>query len=160
MPPSRCSARNARRKSLVLPKLVGNALDRASPNSKRLGHLQDTLTPRKLRSHLAFGRSVYLRATELHALSDRALEACFVEESRRSSFLIWKILPTGGWPACDRASCGRANSQSTSRLQKRFPSGGRVLAERSAYRDEESRGFGHHRAILLASKVCGIGYTT
>ena len=47
-------ARNANRKGLVLPKLVCDALDRASPDSKRLGDLQYTLTPRKLLSHLAF----------------------------------------------------------------------------------------------------------
>ena len=76
VPPSRCSARNARRKSLVLPKLVGNALDRASPNSKRLGHLQDTDTLRKLLSHLPFYRAVDPRPAELHALSDGALETC------------------------------------------------------------------------------------
>src|SRR4029077_11514372 len=76
--PARAAAWAQRQEEgLVLSKLVCDALDRASPDSKRLGHLQDTLTPRKLLSHLAFGRSVYLRAAELHALSDGALEACF-----------------------------------------------------------------------------------
>src|SRR5262245_6623380 len=59
------------------PKLLCDALHRASPDPKRLGHLQDTHTLRKLLSHLAFGRAVYLRPAELHALSNGALEPCF-----------------------------------------------------------------------------------
>src|ERR1700716_2427273 len=59
------------------PKLVCDALDSASADAERLGHLQDTHALRKLRSHLAFGRAVYLRPTELHALGDGALEARF-----------------------------------------------------------------------------------
>ena len=39
---------------LPSPKLVCNALDRASPVAERLGHLQDTHALRKLLSHLAF----------------------------------------------------------------------------------------------------------
>ncbi len=58
------------------PKFVCDALDR-SPDAERLGHLQDTNTLRKPLSHLAFSRAVYLRPTELHALGDGALEACF-----------------------------------------------------------------------------------
>ena len=45
--------------------------------TERLGDLQDTHALRKLLSHLAFGRAVYLRPTELHALGDGALETCF-----------------------------------------------------------------------------------
>jgi hypothetical protein len=74
------SARNARRRPLsssFSPQLVCDALDRASPDAERLGHLQDTHALRKLLSHLAFGRAVYLRPAELHALGDGALEACF-----------------------------------------------------------------------------------
>ena len=59
------------------PKLVCDALDRASPDAERLGHLQDTHALRKLVSHLAFDRAVYLRPAELHALGDSALETCF-----------------------------------------------------------------------------------
>src|SRR5262249_30461570 len=43
---------------------VCDALHRASPDPKRLGHLQDTDARRKLLSHLPFGRAVYLRAAE------------------------------------------------------------------------------------------------
>jgi hypothetical protein len=56
---------------------ASDALDRASPDAERLGHLQDTHALRKLLSHLLFGRAVYLRPAELHALSDGAPEACF-----------------------------------------------------------------------------------
>jgi len=55
------------------PKLVCNALDRASPDAERLGHLQDTHALPKLLLHLAFGRAVYLRPTELHALGNGSL---------------------------------------------------------------------------------------
>src|SRR6476620_8941065 len=61
----------------LLPQLVCDALDRASPDAERLGHLQDTHALRKLLPHSPFGRAVYLRPTELHALGDGALEACF-----------------------------------------------------------------------------------
>ena len=44
----------------LLPKLVCDALDRASPDAERLGHLQDTHALRKLRSHLGTLRSVVL----------------------------------------------------------------------------------------------------
>ena len=57
---------------LLSSKLVRDALDRASPDAERLGHLQDTDTLRKLLSHLAFDRAVYLRPAELHALGDSA----------------------------------------------------------------------------------------
>src|SRR5262245_830458 len=48
----------------------------ASPNPERLGNLQDTAL-RKLLTYLPFGRAVYLRPSELHALGDGALEARF-----------------------------------------------------------------------------------
>jgi hypothetical protein len=54
-----------------------DTLDRASPDPERLGHPQDANTLRKLLSHLTFSRAVYLWPTELHALGDGALEACF-----------------------------------------------------------------------------------
>ena len=54
-----------------------DALDRAGPDPEALGHPQDANTLRKLPPHLAFGRAVYLRPTELHALGNGALEACF-----------------------------------------------------------------------------------
>ena len=57
------------------PKLVCNALDRASPDAERLGHLQDAHALLKLLSHLAFGPAVYLRPTELHGFMDD-FEAC------------------------------------------------------------------------------------
>jgi hypothetical protein len=41
------------------------------------GRVVDIHTFRKLPSHLPFGRAVYLRPTQLHALSDGALEPCF-----------------------------------------------------------------------------------
>jgi len=41
-------------------------MDRASPDPERLGHPQDTNTLRKVLSHLAFGRAVYLRTAELY----------------------------------------------------------------------------------------------
>jgi len=50
---------------------------RASPDAKRPGDLQDADALRKLLSHLAFGRAVYLRPAEPHALGDGALETCF-----------------------------------------------------------------------------------
>jgi hypothetical protein len=62
---------------LPSPNLVCDALDRASPDAERLGHLQDTNTLRKLFSHLPFGRAVYLRPTEFHALGDSTPETCF-----------------------------------------------------------------------------------
>jgi len=49
-----------------LPKLVCDALDRASPDAERLGNLQDTHTVRKVLSNLPFRRTVYLRPAELH----------------------------------------------------------------------------------------------
>src|SRR6516162_9870579 len=52
-------------------------MDRASPDPERFRHLQDTHTFRKLLSHLPFGRAIYLRPAELHALSNGALEPCF-----------------------------------------------------------------------------------
>src|SRR5262245_51821801 len=58
-------------------KLVCDALDRAGPDAERLGNLQDTHALRKLLSNLPFYRTVYLRPAELHALSNRALEAGF-----------------------------------------------------------------------------------
>src|SRR5215813_15398959 len=58
-------------------KLVCDALDRAGPDAERLGNLQDTHALRKLLSNLPFHRTVYLRPAELHALSNRALEAGF-----------------------------------------------------------------------------------
>ena len=63
----------------VLPStnLVGDALYRASAEPERSGYLQDTHTLRKLLPHLPFGRAVYLRSAEFHALSDGALEAGF-----------------------------------------------------------------------------------
>src|SRR6266436_4576804 len=45
-------------------KLVCDALHRASPDPKRLGHLQDTDTVRKPLSHLPLGRAIYLRPAE------------------------------------------------------------------------------------------------
>src|SRR6516225_7435795 len=65
--------------SMTLPStnLLCDALHRASPDPEGPSHLQDTHTLRKLLSHLAFGRAVYLRPAELHALSDSALEAGF-----------------------------------------------------------------------------------
>src|SRR5262245_47953663 len=41
-------------------------MDHASPDPERLGHPQDTNTLRKVLSHLAFGRAVYLRPAELY----------------------------------------------------------------------------------------------
>src|SRR5215471_11016254 len=52
-------------------------MDRASPDPERPRHLQDAHALRKLLSHLAFGRAIYLRPAELHALSNGALEARF-----------------------------------------------------------------------------------
>ena len=43
----------------------------------RLVYLQDTSAIRKPLSHLPFGRAVYLRPAELHALGDGAFETCF-----------------------------------------------------------------------------------
>src|SRR5215471_18482671 len=57
--------------------LLCDALHRASPDAERLGNLQDTHTLRKLMSNLPFRRTVYLRSAELHALSNRTLEAGF-----------------------------------------------------------------------------------
>jgi hypothetical protein len=47
------------------------------PIPSNLATFQDTRAISKLLSHLPFGRAVYLRPAELHALSNRALEACF-----------------------------------------------------------------------------------
>ena len=52
-------------------------MDRASPEPERPRHLQDAHAFRKLLSHLPFGRAIYLRPAELHALSNGALETCF-----------------------------------------------------------------------------------
>ena len=52
-------------------------MDRASPDAERLGNLQDTHALRELLSNLPFRRTVYLWPAELHALSNRALEAGF-----------------------------------------------------------------------------------
>jgi len=52
-------------------------MDRASPEPERPRHLQDAHAFRKLLSHLPFGRAIYLRSAELHALGDGALETCF-----------------------------------------------------------------------------------
>src|SRR5262245_4692831 len=81
----------------VLPStnLVGDALDRASSDAERFRDLQDTRALRKLLSHLAFGRAVYLRSAELHALGDGALEPrfdslanhCALEFSKGASYL-------------------------------------------------------------------------
>jgi len=57
-------------------KLLCDAPHRASSDAERPRHLQDTHTLRKLPSHLPFGRAVYLRPAELHALGDGALETC------------------------------------------------------------------------------------
>ena len=70
-------ARRQRRRMGLVPssKVPCDALDRASPDSERPRHLQDTYTLRKLRSHLSFSRAVYLRPAELHPLGDGPLEA-------------------------------------------------------------------------------------
>jgi len=52
---------------------VCDALDRASPDPEGLGHPQDTNTLRTLLPHFPFGRAVYLRPTELHALGKGSL---------------------------------------------------------------------------------------
>ena len=52
-------------------------MDRASPDPERSRHLQDAHALRKLLSHLPFGRAIYLRPAELHALSNGARETCF-----------------------------------------------------------------------------------
>src|SRR6516162_3894973 len=57
--------------------LLCDALHRASPDPERPRHLQDAHALRKLLSHLPFGRAIYLRPAELHALSNAALEPCF-----------------------------------------------------------------------------------
>ena len=68
---------------VIAPPLAGSgslacdALHRASADAERSGDLQDTHTFRKLPSHLPLGRAVDLRATEFHALGDRALEPSF-----------------------------------------------------------------------------------
>src|SRR5262245_63474149 len=59
----------------LLPKLVCDALDRASADAERPGNLQDTHAVRKVLSNLPFRRTVYLRPAELHPLTNRALEA-------------------------------------------------------------------------------------
>src|SRR6516225_11612177 len=59
------------------PKLLCDALHRASPDPERPRHLQDAHALRKLLLHLAFGCAVDLRSAELHALGDGALEPCF-----------------------------------------------------------------------------------
>src|SRR5215813_12771048 len=58
-------------------KLLCDALRRASPDPEGPSHLQDTHAFRKLVSHLPFGRTIYLRPAEFHALRYRALETCF-----------------------------------------------------------------------------------
>src|SRR5262245_48975980 len=82
MPPAGAARPGGKRQPLasivfLLPKLVCDALDRASPDAERLGNLQDTHARRKLLSNLPFGRTVYLRPAELHAVSNRTLEARF-----------------------------------------------------------------------------------
>src|SRR6516225_11931537 len=57
--------------------LLCDALHRASPDAKRLGHLQNTHTLRELPSNLPLGRAVDLRSAELHALRHGTLEPCF-----------------------------------------------------------------------------------
>src|SRR5262249_34567112 len=57
--------------------LLCDALHRASPDPEGPSHLQDTHAFRKLLSHLAFGRAIYLRPAEFHALRYCALETCF-----------------------------------------------------------------------------------
>src|SRR5262245_11447124 len=57
--------------------LLCDALHRASPDAERLRALQNAHTLRKLLSHLPFGRAIYLRPAEFHALRYRALETCF-----------------------------------------------------------------------------------
>src|SRR5262249_14372511 len=52
-------------------------MDRASPDPERPLPLQDAHALRKLLSHLPFGRAIYLRPAELHALGNSALEARF-----------------------------------------------------------------------------------
>src|SRR5215469_8586502 len=65
--------------SMTLPStnLLCDALHRASPDPEGPRHLQDTHAFRKLVSHLPFGRTIYLRPAEFHALRYRALETCF-----------------------------------------------------------------------------------
>ena len=65
--------------SMTLPStnLLCDALHRASPDPEGPSHLQDTHAFRKLVSHLPFGRTIYLRPAEFHALRYRALETCF-----------------------------------------------------------------------------------
>src|SRR5215471_17212154 len=81
MPRTRCSAFGKRQPHasgvFPSPKLVRDALHRPSSEPEGPSHLQDTHAFRKLVSHLPFSRAVYLRAAELHALSNRALEAGF-----------------------------------------------------------------------------------
>src|SRR5215831_9200502 len=52
-------------------------MDRASPDPERPLHLQDAHALRKLMSNLPFGRTIYLRPAQLHALGNGALEARF-----------------------------------------------------------------------------------
>src|SRR5262245_2384417 len=73
-------------------------MDRASPDPERPRHLQDTNTLRKVLSHLAFGRAVYLRTAELYRPSypDRPAirlgtvtqppSACILSSSMPNSF--------------------------------------------------------------------------
>src|SRR6516164_2159244 len=65
--------------NMTLPStnLLCDALHRASPDPEGPSHLQDTHAFRKLVSHLPFGRIIYLRPAEFHALRYRALETCF-----------------------------------------------------------------------------------
>src|SRR5262245_17093640 len=80
---------------LPSPKFVCDALDRASPDPERFGHLQDTHALRKLLSNLPFRRTVYLRPAELHTLSNRALEAGF---DTLSDHCALKLSETRRWP--------------------------------------------------------------
>src|SRR5215468_10963059 len=75
--------------SMTLPStnLLCDALHRASPDPEGPSHLQDTHAFRKLVSHLPFGRTIYLRPAELHALSNRALKAGALKLSERAGDL-------------------------------------------------------------------------
>src|SRR5262245_26964859 len=68
------SATKAKCQCWLSAKLVCDALDRAIPDAERPRHLQDSHALRKLLSHLPFGRAIYLRPAELHALGDGAAD--------------------------------------------------------------------------------------